>query len=335
MSLFVKIKNGVIMNAPSAVSRRMTKDRAESMIKCIRRLKIKTGETVMVDDQEMRMIKFENGIKLIGHPASKLERKVLGKVCEDLRLEDSYAKILIDGVTRYTYPHVGGAVLSMDIPIDKRYMFHPQQKNFLLEEQSIPEEARKKISEHFKPQPGWNCLDVGAFLGHGATWLREKIGPDGKIICVEANAHNRAVIGSQMKHNNFTNVDAKYAAIWHTSGETITFNLTSRQGNAIDNKVVNGSSKVDVETVSIDSLTKELGSAADFLSLTVNGAEVEAIEGMKYMNKKDLPKRIISPAWYPKDGVSRMKFIEPLYKELGYNYVATKGELTFAWLQDL
>lgn len=327
-----KLRYLLIMYTPGVVSRLFSKNHSKVMIECIRRLNVQGGTPVTVAETEMRMITLKNGTKLIGHIAVPIERKVIGKTAQELGLDPSYSKILIDAVTRYTYPHMGGAVLSMDFPVKNRHMFHPQQKNFLLEEARIPETKRKEISTHFTPQADWHCLDVGAFLGHGGTWLREQIDGTGKIICVEANPDNKAVIVEQMQRNNFKNVIAKFGAIWHTAGKTIRFNLTKRQGNAIDNGVVNGTSKIDVPTVSIKSLTEELGRPADFLSLTVNGAEVEALEGIRNMKKENFPKRIIAPAWYPKDGKSRFELIEPLYKELGYKYVVTKELLTYAWL---
>jgi len=322
----------LISHGPSAVSRFLTRNTSKVMVDCIRKLDVQSGTIATVDATEMRSVKLADGIELIGHVANKGEKKIYGWVAEEYGLDSSYSKILVDAVTRYVYPHCGGAVLKMDWPIESRFGFHPQQKNLLLEEESLSLETRKRVSQHFQPKEGWNCLDIGAFLGHGATWLRSQIGDDGKIICVEANAHNRSVLDENMRRNGFKNVQSKFAAIWHTEGETITFNLTVRQGNAIDNEVVDGSSSVEVPTVSIPSLTRELGTAADFLSLTVNGAEIEAIEGIKKMNRADYPKRIIAPGWYLKDGRKRIEFLTPLYEELGYQHVVTDGLLSFAWL---
>ncbi len=330
MTILEKIHFKIVQHSPSIISGMLTKKNSEAMTQCIKNLKVKNGADILVDEIEMKMIELQSGVRLIGHPAVKIEQKVLGNICNQLNINPSFAKILLDGVVRYTYPHVGGAVLSMDIPIDDRNMFHPQQKNFLLEETAI--KNRIEISEIFQPQEGWKCLDIGAFLGHGAMWLREQVGATGKIICVEANEFNQKVIKEHCRQNQYHNIEAKFAAIWHTAGESITFNLTKRQGNAIDDNVVNGTTKIEVPTISIQKLTEELGQAADFVSLTVNGAEVEAIEGMLKMKKENLPKRILAPAWYPKDGQSRFELIEPLYKQLGYNYVKTKGLMTFAWL---
>ena len=335
MKLLSKIYHRILRDGPKSISRFLTSKISKTIHSCILDLKIEDGYTIEIDGNEMRVLKFQNGSQIIGHKATKIEEKILGGFAEEVELDSSYSKILIDAVTRYTYPHMGGAILSMKQPIEERHMLHPQQKNFLLEEESIPMELRQKISKHFEPKSDWKCLDVGAFLGHGAMWLREQTGSNSKIICVEANKSNYNVIKTTLRINNIENINPIYSAIWHTSGESITFNTSIRQANSIDETVVQGTNKISVPTVSIKSLTNELGGAADFLSLTVNGAEIEAIEGMKNMDKKDLPRRIIAPAWYPKDGKSRMNLIEPLYKELGYNYVSTSGELTFAWLGEI
>lgn len=335
MKILNKVRHKIIQFGPSSLSRRLTKKETKLMGSMIKNLKIISGEKIVISNIEMRIIKFSSGIKIIGHKANLIEQKIFGKLANSLGLDSSYVKILIDSITRYKYPHVGGAVLSMNSLKEERKMFHPQQTNFLLEEESIDKELRDKVSNHFQPKEGWKCLDVGAFLGHGAMWLRERIGESGEIICVEANEHNSLIIKETVKQNNYTNISTRYAAIWSSANETISFNVSNRQANSIDNNVTQGTRKVNVPTYSIKLLTEELGQAADFISLTVNGAEIEAIEGMLDMDRSLLPKRIVAPAWYPKDGVCRMEYIVPLFEKLGYNFVATKGKLTFAWLEDL
>lgn len=326
------VKHFIVANAPNPIPRLLTLHSSRVMVDCIRQLRIISGAPVWINDIEMRMIELVDGTRLISHVANRSERKVLGFVAREHNLDDTYSKALLDTITRYVYPHVGGAVLQMDYPIDKRLMFHPQQKNFLLEDQSLSMEERSILAEKFSPQESWHCLDIGAFLGHGAIWLRKRIGPTGKIICVEASQHNHAVIDEVVKLNDLTNIQSHHGAIWRTDGETIAFNMTTRQGNAIDSGVVKGTVSVDVTTVSVEYLTNALGCAADLMSLTVNGAEVEAIEGLITIDKELLPRRIIAPGWYMKEGKPRSDYLEPLFNSLGYKYVMTHGRLMFAWL---
>ena len=323
------------MHGPRLLAKLLTKQKSKVMISEILKLKIASGSTIIINNTEMRQLTFTNGIHIVGHVATLMERKVLSDACRFHNLDDTFAKILVDAVVRFTYPHVGGAVMKMDSQIDDRQMFHPQQVNFLLEENSIPLEKRNSISAFFMPQEGWHCLDIGAFLGHGATWLRKRIGSDGKIICIEGKFENSEVIKKTMELNNFENVVAKNAAIWHTAGKEISFNLGGRQANAVDGNVVDFHNVDTVLTTSIKLLTEELGTAADFVSLTVNGAEIESLESLREMDPNMYPKRIIAPAWYPKAGQSRLELIIPLYEEFGYNFVYTEGLLTYAWLGDL
>ena len=335
MQQISKIRQILISHAPSPIPRLLTQRMSRVMVDCIRRLDVRSGEAIEVDRIELRLIRLGSGIELISYPANKSERKVLGWLAKELKLDPSYAKVLLDAVTRYTYPHVGGACLKMDSPKSERFMFHPQHWNFVLEEDGISDDRKNEIANLFRPQPGWHCLDIGAFLGHGATWLRQQIGETGKIICVEANQQNRMVLDEGMRRNHFANVESRFAAIWHTAGETVTFNLTQRQGNAIDSEVVAGTSTVDVPTVSIASLTEELGQAADLVSLTVNGAEVEAIEGLKAMSPDQYPKRLIAPGWYLKDGQPRAQWLKKMFDEFGYRSFFTEGLLGVAWLESV
>lgn len=65
------------------------------------------------------------------------------------------------------------------------------------------------------------------------------------------------------------------------------------------------------------------------MSLTVNGAEVEAIEGLNGMDPERLPERIMAPGWYLKEGEARWKFMVPNMKALGYKVAVTHGGVVF------
>ncbi len=331
MSFIDKIRLRLVSYAPSPIPRLLTQHSLKVIHKCINRLDVVSGEQVSVSGQDMRMIRFGSGISLIGHVANRYESQIMKRAARKKGLDGSYGKILTDAVTRYTYPHSAAPYLTMDFPVADRYMFHPQHENFVLEDTGISIEERQQIADRFRPQPGWHCLDIGAFLGHGATRLREQITESGRLICVEASSHNREVIERQMKLNDFNNVSSQYAAIWHTAGDSITFHTSKRQLNAIDSNVVSGTVPVDVPTTSIPALTEQLGQAADLVSLTVNGAEIEAVEGLRKMMPESRPKRIVAPGWYPKDGHSRAEILKTLFDELGYHSFFTKGLLGVAW----
>ncbi len=121
------------------------------------------------------------------------------------------------------------------------------------------------------------------------------------------------------------------AAIGHTADETIEISRTVRQANAIDRNVVNGGLTQKVKTISVPALTELCGQSIDLLSLTVNGAELEAIQGMKVLESDKLPKRILTPGWYQKDGAARADLIEPLLIDLEYTVARTPGNFIYAW----
>lgn len=172
---------------------------------------------------------------------------------------------------------------------------------------------------------------MGAYFGHGALSIANTVGGSAKIVCVEAKRNNVEVIKEHARRNSLNCIEVWNNAIWREAGMPIEFNLTKRQANAIDGNVISGGSTSKVMTTSLPAIIKAIGQAPNLISLTVNGAEVEAIEGLQSMTKNMLPERIIAPGWYKKDGTFRWKIIQPILKDLEYNVQVTSGGLVFAW----
>lgn len=331
MKLRAKLSFRFLQCLPPGLRRDWMRYRAPVMANLLEDLEVSLDEAVVIRDQKFYGIQIGRSIRLLGEEASPREALMLEWLTEARGLSRGHARVLLDAGARFLYPHMAGAWQTMPGTEGNRRLFHPQHRNLAAEDEDLDEATRGELERVFRPQPGWAVIDVGAYLGHGALWMAGKVGERGRVICVEAKERNVEVIREHITRNGFSPVmDVRHNAIWHTAGETVPFNVTGRQGNAIDSEVVAGA-QVEVETTSLPLLIGELGMAPQLVSLTVNGAEVEAVEGLQGVAPENLPERVIAPGWYLKDGEPRWKIIEPSLKKLGYRVAVTSGGCVFGW----
>lgn len=130
-----------------------------------------------------------------------------------------------------------------------------------------------------------------AGIRHPATvcdWV-DATGKEGALIFVEADARNVETLTAHIAEKGYKNIQLLRCALGKEEGEA-RFLVSDRPS---DNRLQNESIIMDndlredyadeivVPVKSIDSITNELGlKKIDFVSLTINGAELDAIKGM-------------------------------------------------------
>lgn len=315
---------------PATVKQRRMRRSAPAMTETLSGLAVRSSFEVTLAGHSFFGVELANGTQLIGEEPRMSERLAFDWVAAEKNVSPRHVKVLLDVATRYLYPHMGAGYLRMRWSAGERGYFHPQHTNFASEDSSLDEAVKKEIAKVFKPASGWVVIDVGAYLGHGGVWMAQQVGPTGRVLCVDAKELNVAAIREHARRNQLEQLDVRQNAIWKSAGETIEFHVTDRQANAVDAEVVSGDS-VQVVTTSLPALIEDLQVVPQLVSLTVNGAEVEAIEGLKELKEEMLPERILAPGWYRKDGKPRAGILSAMLEDLGYKVAVTEGLLVFAW----
>ena len=119
-------------------------------------------------------------------------------------------------------------------------------------------------------------------------------GPEGRVIVAEPDPSNVAAIRNYAQYNDISQLLVEQVAIWRTSAELEmaffdgrrsynTLSVTRGRNRETRNyaELVECSRVEKVRVVSVDELLDQHGLQANFVNLTINGSEDDAIAGMR------------------------------------------------------
>lgn len=171
---------------------------------------------------------------------------------------------------------------------------------------------------YYKLKPGDVALEAGAYIGYYVIKMAQTVGPGGRVIAVEADQENVKIVRRNVEANDLQNVSVVPQGVWNSSGK-IAFHKSTRQKNSIVPEVLRGRATVPytIETNTIDGILERFGLArADFVILTVNGAEIEALKGMPNTLKAGCHLAIAAP--YMRNGQPSYPVVVGMLKQRGY-----------------
>lgn len=136
-------------------------------------------------------------------------------------------------------------------------------------------------------QPGWTCIDGGAWCGYYTLLMADLVGPSGKVLSFEPSPfHYMCMLKSAMA-NGYSNVYGSPCAISDKDGKESFFLSEYGGGNAISVNTGN-----EVETYRLDNIE----SPVNFIKLDIEGGEERAWYGMQELLKRN-PLCIVVMEW--------------------------------------
>jgi FkbM family methyltransferase len=168
-------------------------------------------------------------------------------------------------------------------------------KYFIVDSESIlivSPEHEKWIWNYLKPKKGEVFIDVGAHIGKYALQVAKIVGENGLVIAIEASPINYNVLLKNCRLNNIRNVIALNIAAWKSNGELKLF--IGDVGGHHSVKFNSGIGFVKVSAKALDNVLKELHiNRVDWIKIDIEGAEYEALEGLKNTIQQYKPTLII------------------------------------------
>jgi len=139
-------------------------------------------------------------------------------------------------------------------------------------------------------QKGMTCLDVGGNIGYYTLLESQRVGENGKVICIEPSPLNFRYLKKNLEIQNTSNVESHNFACGDIDGE-INF-LISKNSNTCrtipkEEPIPEGEKIITVPIKKLDTFLEENPlSKIDFLRTDVEGYELQVFEGAQKTIKK-------------------------------------------------
>lgn len=141
---------------------------------------------------------------------------------------------------------------------------------------------------------GDTFVDVGANWGYFTLLGAEKVGPKGRVVAIEADPRNHALLAGNVQRNRLTQVSAIHAAAGSAAGVLALVGYHEGQANrgvsyvrgttptGGQGRMIEGAGQaIEVRGDTVDALLDEVGvGRADLLKMDIEGAEALALPGM-------------------------------------------------------
>jgi FkbM family methyltransferase len=127
-------------------------------------------------------------------------------------------------------------------------------------------------------RPGGTMLDVGANIGVFTLTAARLVGPQGRVISVEAVPPNATTLRENIALNGFNWVTVIEAAAWSSDG-VVSLGLPAGNGQP-GCYSVGGDATFQARTRRLDDIVEEQGSGrVDLIKIDIEGSECEALRG--------------------------------------------------------
>lgn len=169
----------------------------------------------------------------------------------------------------------------------------------------------------FFPDRGATAVDAGAYVGYKAIGFADAVGPNGHVIAIELDAKNFELLEHNVRINDLTDrVTVHHCGIWSSDGELDYSGKNHMQHTlvSLDRKQYPHRGRVQVR--SLDAIFDDSPvETIDFLNIQVNGAELEALQGLRTWWARTRTIRVAS--YYDVDGQPLAPRLIAMLKERG------------------
>ncbi|MFX1315207.1 MAG: FkbM family methyltransferase [Promethearchaeota archaeon] len=179
----------------------------------------------------------------------------------------------------------------------------------------------KEYNKEFQIRNGDIILDIGASIGWYTCKVSKLVGDNGKIIAIEPNQRNYEYLKKNIEINNLNNIITINKGVWSSKKELIF--LCKGYGSTLEfNRVFENKSRnfITINVDTIDNIISELKlTKINLIKMDIEGAEIEAILGAKYViNNFKMLKLIIAAYHKNQKGLESFKILVPYLERRGF-----------------
>ncbi len=268
----------------------------------------------------------DRSLRLHGFWTEHANEEVFDLLADDLpkAVTKPHFRLVKDYLNRYVFPHMRPDLKPAGYSAEQLFGFHAQHKDAIADLDSAAE--REILAAAFRPKPDDVFIDGGAFLGFGELRLARDV-PEGHFYAIEADRECYTRLKRNIETNGIGNVTVLHRALWNKAA-TLNLETGFAQSNTLVKEVYSGARTQVVDTITVDQVVERYSlKKVDMLSLTLNGAEVEALEGAR-RTLTDLRPRIRLAGWYNRGDTPIWQLTEAQLEPYGYHvYVGKRGNL--------
>jgi FkbM family methyltransferase len=151
-----------------------------------------------------------------------------------------------------------------------------------------------EIIDHFRPKDKDIVVDIGAHIGRYTIIGSKRIGPNGKVIAIEADPANFEILNRNVNLNKLTNVTSLNYAVYSNQTKLKLYLPGKQSGFTIYNTIMVNRGKhqgkfIEVNGNTLDNLLKqnEINFAnINWIKIDVEGAEFEVLKGAQNVLSK-------------------------------------------------
>lgn len=175
-------------------------------------------------------------------------------------------------------------------------------------------------------RPGDTFFDVGAHQGWMSLAAARRTGRRGRVVAFEPSPPLIEYLAYHKRMNRLTQMEIVAKAVTNRDASRVPFSLIGN-GDSSMNAVFGtggqgdpsqGESVIEIETITLDSFSRQSGLVPDVIKIDVEGAELWVCEGAREVIAERRPALILAthPLWLPEG-----QRIEDLFELLsGYDY---------------
>jgi FkbM family methyltransferase len=177
-------------------------------------------------------------------------------------------------------------LLKITVPKYNYQAYCPVNKNDLIA-LTVREDG---IIEKFRPEAGSIVIDVGAHMGRYTIIASKRVGPNGKVVAIEAHPSNFEILKRNIKLNNLNNITSLNCAAYSKEGRLKLHLRSGGLGYTMYSTVMSNRFEtgrfMEVKANTLDHLIESERIPSEqikWIKIDVEGAELEVLKGANHI----------------------------------------------------